>query len=172
MVYSQDQAEPEDGLATPDASDGRRDVLVEQVVNQSRRLGAAMRVRLPANLRTEYAQVTLHQVEILTWLADGGRSMHEVCEEFGIAESAATALADKLVRHGLVERQSDPADRRAVRLCLTERASRLACAYSQLRRQRAKSLLEALDEGQLQALVGIYEVLAARAHRADEEEDC
>ena len=49
----------------------------------------------------------------------------------GLSHPAAVRLADRLARQGLVARTPDPADRRAVLLCLTEAG-----------RQRARSILQ------------------------------
>jgi len=46
--------------------------------------------------------------------------------ELGLSPAAVTALVDRLVAAGLVERRPDPGDRRRVHLLLTEQARALA----------------------------------------------
>jgi len=57
--------------------------------------------------------------------ADGAASVNDVAETIGLAQSAASVLLQRLEQAGLIERQPDPADRRAVRLTLTARGRAL-----------------------------------------------
>lgn len=52
---------------------------------------------------------------------EGGASVNTVSEGLGLAQSAASVLVQRLEHAGLIERQTDPHDRRAVRLTLTAR---------------------------------------------------
>src|SRR4051794_34757748 len=52
--------------------------------------------------------------------ADGPMSPAALATRLGISRSSVTALVDRLERAALVERQPDPADRRRLRLTLTE----------------------------------------------------
>jgi DNA-binding MarR family transcriptional regulator len=52
---------------------------------------------------------------------EGGASVNAVSEGLGLAQSAASVLVQKLEQAGLIERQTDPNDRRAVLLTLTTR---------------------------------------------------
>lgn len=57
--------------------------------------------------------------------AEGGASVNAVAEALGLAQSATSVLVQRLEQAGLIERQPDPADRRAVRLRLTARGRTL-----------------------------------------------
>src|SRR2546422_11677001 len=78
-----------------------------------------------------------------------------LAELFGIGLPAASILADRLVRGGLVERRGDPHDRRRVLLSLTKVGSRLVTdlregSHAQLRRWMASMApddLAALSRG-------------------------
>ena len=87
-------------------------------------------------------ELTIPQLRALTMVA-GQRecSMGQLARSLGIGLSAATGLADRLVQHGLMEREVAPEDRRLVRLRLTEagRRAREAC-----RRERNRCVQEAL----------------------------
>jgi len=52
---------------------------------------------------------------------EGGASVNAVSEGLGLAQSAASVLVQRLEQAGLIERQTDPNDRRAVLLTLTSR---------------------------------------------------
>ena len=82
---------------------------------------------LPREVRDEMATVTVHQLESLHHLiSSGGLTMNELAAKQCIGLSSATALADRLLRQGLAQRTSDPADRRIVRLVPTHAATELA----------------------------------------------
>jgi DNA-binding MarR family transcriptional regulator len=51
--------------------------------------------------------------------------MKEFSERLGIAQSSITKLADGLAKRGLIERASDPNDRRVIRLKTTDLAQRI-----------------------------------------------
>ncbi|MHB1133009.1 MAG: MarR family winged helix-turn-helix transcriptional regulator [Chloroflexota bacterium] len=71
-------------------------------------------------------RVTTAQVQGLRYLAHNEeRLMSDLAEGLGISYPAATKTVERLVRKGLVVRESDPADRRVVRVRLTEAGDRL-----------------------------------------------
>ncbi|PZO49729.1 MAG: MarR family transcriptional regulator [Alphaproteobacteria bacterium] len=57
--------------------------------------------------------------------AEGGAGVNAVADALGLAQSAASVLVQRLEQAGLVERQPDPVDRRAVLLTLTSRGRTL-----------------------------------------------
>ena len=61
--------------------------------------------------------MTMAQMRALMVVAYGpGCTMSELASRIGIGVSAATGLVDRLVEQGALERESDPADRRVVRV--------------------------------------------------------
>jgi len=68
-------------------------------------------------LRTGASDVTMAQGRVLMVVGHGpGCTMGELASRLGIGVSAATGLVDRLVERGVLERDSDPADRRVVRV--------------------------------------------------------
>lgn len=131
--------------------------VVERIMEQVRELSRLSRARLGREIGAELGGYTLHQLEALAFLLRGEATMHELSEEMGIATSAATALADKLVARGAVERVSDPHDRRVVRLRVTDGVRALASRFASVRREQGRRLLSRLDPAQL---VAFEEILA------------
>jgi DNA-binding MarR family transcriptional regulator len=91
----------------------------------------------------------------------GPSTMSELSAELLVTAGNITGLVDRLVRDGLVERETDPADRRVVRTRLTdagrtlvERAgathhrflTRLLGTWSQRDEKRLRDLLERLND--------------------------
>src|SRR5918993_4174925 len=59
-------------------------------------------------------QVSPGHIQVLIALTRGPRSVGQLAEELGVSPPAATQLVDRLVEHGMVNRHSDPEDRRGV----------------------------------------------------------
>jgi DNA-binding MarR family transcriptional regulator len=71
--------------------------------------------------------VTLQQFRALTVLHEHGPlNAASLADALGIARSTLTRLANRLVRDRLVERVSDPSDRRVVVLTVSRQGSRIA----------------------------------------------
>jgi DNA-binding MarR family transcriptional regulator len=144
-----------------------RQALVDRMAELKPALDRKMRVRLPDDLRADLQSVTIHQLEALSLLDRGGLRMSELSRELDISEPASTALADRLVRAGLVERHADPDDRRIVRLELSRKGRDLMSRWGSHRRRMMTATFEVLSDRQLAALIDIVETLAADAPTAD-----
>src|SRR3954471_6906999 len=71
--------------------------------------------------------VTLRQFRALTVLhEEGPQNASSLAAALGIAPSTLTRLSDRLVRDGLIDRVTDPEDRRAVVLSVTRQGTRIA----------------------------------------------
>jgi len=69
-------------------------------------------------------------VELLDAERDGlAASPGLLADRLALTSASATALADRLERAGYVERRPDPADRRRVRLIVTDRAKQVGLAF-------------------------------------------
>ncbi|GAA1985791.1 MarR family winged helix-turn-helix transcriptional regulator [Catenulispora subtropica] len=74
-------------------------------------------------------QLTSQQGQLLCVLmgrSDEGYGMGELVRVLGLAKSSLTGLVDRSLRRGLVRRESDAADGRAVRVFLTEEGEKVA----------------------------------------------
>lgn len=95
-----------------------------------------------------------------------GLAMGELAVRRGMAINSATALVDRLVHAGLLERRHDLADRRVVRVAATAEGSRLRQAIAARRRERAERLLGALTPDELERLRASLPVLERLAELA------
>jgi DNA-binding MarR family transcriptional regulator len=65
------------------------------------------------------------QLETLRFVAETGEpDMRDIAQYLRIAAPSATALADSLVKEGLLTRAEDPVDRRRVRLAVSAKGAR------------------------------------------------
>lgn len=74
----------------------------------------------------EQAALSAAQCAMLSAMpAEGGVQTGELCRAVGLSPSRGGRVIEELAQLGLVERQADPADRRAARLGLTAAGSEL-----------------------------------------------
>jgi DNA-binding MarR family transcriptional regulator len=149
-------------MSLPDARPGvDRHAVAHEILDLLPRMRRHFERSMPHELRDEMAGVTVHQLEALCHLrASGGLTMHELAEKQSIGLSSATALADRLLRQGLAQRTSDPADRRVVRLVPTEAACDLVHRFVAVKRRVALHALDALDDTELLELQRLLDKIA------------
>jgi DNA-binding MarR family transcriptional regulator len=70
-------------------------------------------------METADSGLTLPQYRMLSALSEGGQRSARLAQRLAIRKPTATALADGLVAAGYAERESEPGDRRIVRLRMT-----------------------------------------------------
>lgn len=142
----------------------RRQQLAEQFFTEM----GAMKRRLfeemgPTELGDGIAGVTIHQLEAVLCLmsSEAGITMNDLARAQGVGLSSCTALADRLLRHGLAERNSDPEDRRVVRLTATARARAIVDQFRQRRRTRLLELFAPLDDSEIETLIRLMHTMAS-----------
>jgi MarR family transcriptional regulator, lower aerobic nicotinate degradation pathway regulator len=69
--------------------------------------------------------LSLTQLRVLGILRDRRPTMAELADYLGLERSTVSGLIDRAVQRGLVEKNTDPADGRSVRVSLTAQARRL-----------------------------------------------
>jgi DNA-binding MarR family transcriptional regulator len=82
-------------------------------------------------------------VRCLDWLADGAKTAGQLSTATGLRPAATTALIDRLVERGLVERVRGEGDRRQVLVRMTAEAQRLTWeAYGPLVEEGQRQLAD------------------------------
>lgn len=92
------------------------------------RLGALTR-RIQRYYNNQFAKlnITLGQSFVLFHLLEAdGSSVKDIAAAVQLDPPAITGLVDRLVKEGLVERQTDLNDRRTTKICLTDRGRKVA----------------------------------------------
>ena len=77
---------------------------------------------------------------------DGQATVGDLARDLMTKHHSAVGLADRLVRAGLIVRNSDPADRRRVTLALTPRGEAMLLAVSGANREELRRLTPHLKE--------------------------
>ena len=84
---------------------------------------------------------------LLAFPPQGELTMNELSERMNLAGSTMTRVVDKLVAQGLVARSRDDADRRVVRVELTDRGRELRAEMERTYDRLFERLTEHIDEG-------------------------
>jgi DNA-binding MarR family transcriptional regulator len=97
--------------------------------------------------------LTPAKLDVLTHLSNHpGLTQQELAEKLLVTKGNVCGLLNRLEKDGLVERQSDPEDKRANRLFLTEQAVQLAAEVIPGHRDFIEKHLSCLSERELHSL--------------------
>ena len=124
-----------------------------------------------ADRMREAAGMELSSAAVLTCLqtfADGA-SIDALRRVLGLSHSGGVRIVKRLEAEGLLAREPDPADRRAVRLHLTREGEREARRLLSARHAALAPLLAGLGERESAALERLLEGLLARATGSGED---
>jgi DNA-binding MarR family transcriptional regulator len=108
-------------------------------------------VRLTFLVQSLYAEVgrgcdlTVAQAQLLCSLTDRSVGMAELSGLLGLERSSLTGLVDRAEQRGLVVRESDPHDRRAVKIALTPAGADAVHRFHDQLTSRLELLLEGLS---------------------------
>ena len=82
-----------------------------------------------------------------------GESLSAVADHLGVTLSTASTIADRLVRHGFVERTPHPEERRKITLTITPAGLQLLLVARAATRARVAEILVDLSPVQLRTIV-------------------
>ena len=108
----------------------------------------------------EGLDMTIPQIRTLVLLERmGPLRMGNIAIYLGRALSATTTVMDRLVEKGLVDRVSDPSDRRVVICQLSESGEQAITRFWRIGRERLQIVVDLLDEEQLETVVQGFELI-------------
>ncbi|MEJ1116629.1 MarR family transcriptional regulator [Paenarthrobacter sp. CCNWLY172] len=126
-----------------------------QEFRESLRLGVYMFRRLDPE-----GDLTAAQLSLLSMISDGGLRVGDVAKNLGIKVPSATEQIIKLERTGLVTRQQDPDDSRAVQVVITEAGASAVESANQRRNAMVAELLQDLSSEEIERLASALPVIA------------
>jgi DNA-binding MarR family transcriptional regulator len=105
------------------------------------------------------AGLSVTALSTLRRVADGEESrITDLAAAEAVAQPSMTALVGRLEARGLVRRESDPADRRAVRVAITDAGREQLAAVRAARAELLGERIAALDESSKAALAAVLPV--------------
>ncbi|RKQ35365.1 MarR family winged helix-turn-helix transcriptional regulator [Kocuria tytonis] len=116
-------------------------------------------------------EITSQQVSLLTMLRPGGVRMTSIAAQLGVRTPTATQSVDRLSRAGLVQRDPDPTDARAVLVSLTPLGHEVLEREDQHRNECVADVLRELSEQEVATLDAALPVLAKLAGAEHETGD-
>lgn len=117
-------------------------------------------LRLYADKQAQRHGLTKAQWAVLAKLErTEGLKQTEVADLMDMAPITLTRLIDRLCEQGLIERRSDPNDRRINRLHLTAAARPLMATLATLRGEITRTALNGLGDAEIALLVGHLEIV-------------
>jgi DNA-binding MarR family transcriptional regulator len=145
--------------AGPTPPPGSRSELIDQFLELQPRMRRRFTRVIPPDLHAEMGAVTFQQMQALHAIARrSGVTMGELAGCLEAASlSSATQMADRLVKLGMVERMSDPGDRRLVRVALSPRGRDLLRRREAAWREGMGKALEGLTDDECATLVRLLE---------------
>jgi DNA-binding MarR family transcriptional regulator len=100
---------------------------------------------------------------------DGPLPMRGLAEAMDVSQASATGIVDRMEQRGLVERQRDEADRRIIRVAVTDEGHRLVEGMAAQRRDHLARMLDEMTDEELAAyLVGVRAMRRIREQLHDE----
>ena len=142
-------------------SEGEADeAAVDAVLTASRTLIAVA----TQSLGTAAEETTIAQYRALVVLASRGpQRMVDLAAALDVTPSTAGRMCDRLVRKGLIRRHRGRADRRAVRVSITDAGRVVVDHATQRRRVLIAGILNRLPSRQQEAVAAAMQVFAAAA---------
>jgi len=115
----------------------------------------------------EDLELTRAQLRTLTLLAEGPDRMTSIAARLGISLPAATGLIDRLVAKGLVERERDPEDRRAVICAVAPEGWKALDRFSEVGRDEFEEVVRWLTPDELETVVAGVALVVDAIDRAE-----
>jgi DNA-binding MarR family transcriptional regulator len=137
-----------------------RDAVLDEIMQAPRAMGA---------MRHHHGEaVSLIHLHVLGVIerAETPPTMRALAEAIGASPASATGIVDRMERRGLVRRLRDDADRRIVRVELTQSGRDLLDGFAAERRETLAALLDDLSVSELDGLLrGVRALRRARERR-------
>ena len=138
------------------------DELLDELDELMLRMGKIMTARHAAHTPPGPCGHSLSATQALlarTLAGHGPAKVGELATLLGVKPPAASAMIDSLEREGLVERTTDPEDRRSTYVRLTKPGVAALETAEQTRRELLRRYLNVLDEQDVVTLVRIHRTL-------------
>jgi DNA-binding MarR family transcriptional regulator len=104
--------------------------------------------------------ITMPQLKVVLLLhMTGSVRMSDIASALGVSLATATGVVDRLVERDIVQRESQPDDRRVVLCRLSEKGQKMIGGLWQLSHDSIKELLDGMDSTQLGSVTEALEAI-------------
>ena len=139
-----------------------KSILLQQAIDRFWETIPPIWSRVRSNLRTtalEQFGITVEQFHILRHINHGINSVSDLAKERSISRPAISQVVDALAHKSLLTRQQSVADRRCVKLALTESGEALIKAIFDDNRRWMLTKLEGLNQDDLTAAIHAMQII-------------
>lgn len=144
-----------------------RRTLVQTVLSQVDDLAARRRRAFCAH--ELHREVSLPQMHILMTLQERGpMTVSELAQFLRISLPSTSSILDRMEEHRFIERVRDAADRRVVRVAITEHGAAVVEEMIGPKRQEMQSLLESMTDDELRAVIAGIQAIQQAILRREE----
>ncbi|WBQ02340.1 MarR family winged helix-turn-helix transcriptional regulator [Kribbella sp. CA-293567] len=104
---------------------------------------------------------------LATSIGEGPKRQLELAAQLGVDRTVMTYLLDDLEKAGLVQRQADPADRRARLIAPTDQGREVLCDLERRLAASEDAVMGGLDDGERMVFRMLLQRIAVQADRID-----
>jgi len=116
--------------------------------------------------------LTSSQIKLLTCFSDKPRfTMTELSKNLDVSMPTMTAMIDRLLKSGLVERERNDTDRRVVRVKLTEGGVGILRRLKKTRREEMEKILMSFNEEEMSSYLTSIEMVSRLLTKAQQKRD-
>jgi DNA-binding MarR family transcriptional regulator len=116
--------------------------------------------------------LSMAQAKALHLIGHGGPiTMSALASKLGVTASTTSGLVDRLVERGLIDRRSEPADRRQVVVGVTAEGRRLIDDFRELGSGAFRAILARLSDDELDVLSRAIQILITHLPTPDDQGD-
>lgn len=109
------------------------------------------------------AEMPLAQLRVCIMLQHGPAPLSMIADELRISNSAATQIADRLEKSGLVERLPEAGDRRIKKLALTKSGMEVMSSRLEARLDRISNVLSRISTDNRELIIKAFMILLSEA---------
>jgi len=132
--------------------------LIERVLELEEKVYRALRPIVPKEWLS--VDLTMPQLKVLLLLfTDGPARMSVLASALSVSMTTTTGIIDRMVQHGLLVRDSDPEDRRAVVCKLSDKGQELMTCLWEVGQTRMRSLLDKMTLLELHTISEVMETI-------------
>ena len=128
-----------------------RESVLAELMGEFRRFNQiGLRLRLPSVMATE---LTVPQLKVLMLAGVGPLTAQDVSETLGVSAATVSGLVARLVEHGMLVQETDPADRRSRLLRPTPAGEAALDELNSLHAEHQQAALAQMSDAELDGLL-------------------
>ena len=155
----------------PTAEELTPEAEAERIAELFFRIGRVFRGAKPRRIKSFAFNLTMAQGRCLWAITKHENcTLRELSKELGVSPSTASELVDALVKADLVQRETDPHDRRVIRLRLAKKGRQLFAKHKEKHQAHLRLFLDQLTKEQREAMLNALETLDEVVQQVEQNE--